>query len=113
MKLLGSGYVATETTMAGTTAGGSTVGTPSVPSVLRVRKIVAWGQSSVITNSSGGIKFRYTQTSSGGTMTTLVVLPVCSSNGMVVELGELDIQCRWFDAATEEAGDSAIFVFGD
>jgi len=46
-------------------------------------------------------------------MTTVVVLPVCSSNGMVVELDGLDIACRWFDAATEEAGDSAIFVFGD
>ena len=108
MALIASGYVVTETTLAGTTAGLSS-GAPTGVG-LKVDKIVAWGQSSVATNTSGGLKFRRGQ-SSGGTLTTMVILPVPSSNGMVVELNNLNIYTGFFDFATEEAGDWAVWVF--
>ena len=115
-KLIASGFTVTESTFAGTTAGSKTVeGVSAGPAGFNVDKIVAFGASSVVGNSSGGLKFRWGESSAVG-VTTLVVLPVPSSEGMVVELAGLGLKnVKWFDFATEEAGAAGFgaFVFGE
>ena len=109
MVLLNSGFVVTETTFGGTTAGASS-GAPGGVG-LHISKVVAFGQSSVASNSSGGLKLRY-GTIAGTVETTRVLLPVPSSNTVVITLDDLRIDCNWFDLATEEAGAFGAFVFG-
>jgi len=129
MKLLGNGWSTAEATLAGTTAalGGATTVTGTYapgPGGLRVQKIIAiTGGSTVTPNTSGGLHFRYGD-SSDAIFTTLVVLPMtCNGAGstavplspMVVTLDGLDIKCNWFEAASQEAaiGGWSIFVFGE
>lgn len=114
MKLLGSGRTTAETTVAGTTAGLlSTQGSGSAGG-LRIRRIVAYGASSVAENTSGGMNFVYGD-SSDDVHTTLTLIPGPTSVGVVVSLEGFDIYTRWFEARTNEAGAGGygIFVFGD
>jgi len=128
MRLLGSGYVVTETTFAGTTAGAGGAstgsGTYAPGKGFKIQKVVAFcGGSTVAANSSGGIQLTVGQ-SSGATESTYVVLPfpkyadassAASAAPMSVELEGLNIQCNWFEARTNEAasGGWGIFVMGE
>ncbi len=132
MKLLGNGYIATETTMAGTTAGGGEAagaGTYGAGSGgFTIRRITAFcGGTTVVPNSSGGIMFRYGD-SSDTILSTMIVLPYPYTGSVTsaatpphlgaplsVTLDGLNIQCNWFEAETNEAapGGWGIFVFGD
>ena len=114
MRLLRADRTTAETTLAGTTAGAlSTLGSGSAGG-LRVRKIIAYGASSVAENTSGGMNFVYGD-SSADVHTTLTILPGPTSVATVVYLDTFDIYTRWFEARTNEAGAGgyAIFVFGD
>ena len=111
MKLLNSTYIVTETTALGTTAGASSGSPAGVGFTLR--KITAFGVSSVAANTSGGLKLNYSPNSSADTLSTLVILPSPTSVGLFVELTDLRIGCGWFDVATNEAGQYSVLVYGD
>lgn len=112
MRLLNSKdtYVVTETSFGGTTRAGEVRSGATVP-VWDIKRIVAWGVSSVNPNSSGGIKVRFGR-SSGAIESTLVVLPSPTSVGLFVDI-PLDVKAGWFDAFTNEAGQYGLFVYGN
>ena len=114
MRLLANGRTTAETTLVGTTAGASSFAGGGGAGGLRVRKIVAYGASSVAENTSGGMNFVYGD-SSGDTNTTLTILPGPTSVATVVTLDGLDIYTQFFEARTNEAGAGGygIFVFTD
>ena len=121
MKLLGSGFVVTETSFAGTTAGASS-GQPGEG--FRIQKVTAFcGGTTVAANSSGGIKLVVGR-SSGNPQSTYVVLPypkqgdassLASAAPLSVTLEGLDIRANWFEAFSNEsaAGGWGIFVLGE
>ena len=128
MKLLANGWSTAETTLAGTTAGAggasSAGGTYGTGKQLRVQKIVAFtGGSTVAPNTSGGLHFRYGD-SSDNIRSTFVVLPMGGGGALTsaaavpqfsITLDDLNIQCNWFEAASQEgaAGGWGIFVMGE
>ena len=113
MRLLASGFSTAETSFAGSPAAGSTAMEGKQVS-FTVDRIVAFGASSVLENTSGGIKFNYGD-SSADIFSTLVVLPGPTSAGAYVELSGLNIKTRYFEFFSNEAGAGGygIFVFGD
>ena len=129
MKLLADGWSTAETTLVGTTAGfggggSSGTGVYGVGHGLRVKKIVAFtGGSTVAPNTSGGLHFRYGD-SSDVVQDTLVILPMMGGGALTsaatvppftITLEDLDIRCNWFEALSQEAaaGGWGIFVFGE
>ncbi len=119
MKLLNSGFTTAETTFVGTTGGSGGASTaggsmPVGPGSFHVQKIVFTAGSSVAANTSGGIMFRYGQ-SSDAIESTIVLVGGPSSEGIYAEFDDLDIRCQWFEAATNEAGAMGytVFVYGD
>ena len=129
MRLLKNGWSTAETTMAGTTAGGGEAvvagsGTYGAGKGLRVEKIVAFcGGSTVAPNTSGGLHFRYGE-SSNSILSTLVILPMGGGGALTsaaavsyfsISLEGLNIQCNWFEAASQEAaaGGWGCFIFGE
>lgn len=127
MKLLGSGYEVTETTFAGSTAGGggaAGAGTYGPGFGFNIRKVIAFtGGSSVAANSSGGIQLTIGD-SSGAPASTFVVLPyprfgdpssATGSAPMVMVIDDLDLKCNWFEARCNEAaaGGWGIYVLGE
>ena len=127
MRLLGNGWSTAETTMAGTTGGAGGVGSSGTYGPgkrFRVERIVAFtGGSTVAPNTSGGLHFRYGD-SSDYIQSTLVVLPMGGGGALTsaaavpqfsVTLDDLNIRCNWFEAASQEnaAGGWGIFVMGE
>ena len=113
-RLIASGFTTAETTFGGAAQPlQSSLGSGSAGG-LHVKKIVAFGASSVAENTSGGINFVYGN-SSGSPESTLTIMGGPTSNATVVTLDGLDIRCRFFDFRTNEAGAGGygIFVFGE
>ena len=113
MRLIASGFTTAETSFAGSPAAGSTAMEGKQVS-FTVDRIVVFGASSVAENSSGGVKFNY-GASSADIFSTLVVLGGPTSGGLYTELSGLNIQTRYFEAFTNEAGAGGygIFIFGN
>jgi len=125
MKLLGNGWTTAETTFGGSTAGGGGIGSTGTygagPGFL-IQKIVAQCcGSTVITNTSGMLHFRYGDSSDyiestmiilGGApyAETSVTMPAPQS----IILDGLNIKCNWFEFISQEgaAGGYLGFVFG-
>jgi len=118
MKLLKSKYVVLETTFAGTTGGGGGIGSTGTYGAgygFLIQKITAFcGGTTVAPNSSGGIMFRYGD-SSNAILSTMIVLPYPYTGfptseakpphigaPLSVTLEGLNIKCNWFEAATNE-----------
>jgi hypothetical protein len=116
MRLLASGFTTAETTIAGTTAGGGEVfgAAAQIGKSMTIRKVTAFGASSVAENTSGGMKL-VTGNSSDSPVSTFVILPGPTSGGISVTLDGLSIECSWFDVFTNEAGAGGygVYVFGD
>ena len=131
MRLLGSGFTTAATTMAGTTAKGSSaddvtsgVGGIGAGQGFLIEKIVVFtGGTTGAPGSSGAVKFRHS--AGGGGETTLIVLPGVSADartsvspggsGMTVTLDGLGIRADAFEADVTiiSQGGSGIFVFGE
>jgi len=111
MRLLNSTFIVIETSALGTTAGGSSGRANDVG--LTIRKIVAFGASSVAPNTSGGMKLNTYPNSSGDTASTFVLLPSPTSNGIAVTLDDLQIRCGVFEIFTNEAGEFGVYILGD
>ena len=126
MKLLSNGWTTAESTFAGTTAGGGGVGstgTYGAGSGFTIKKIVAQcGGSTVITNTSGMLHFRYGD-SSNAVLSTMIILggsphaltSVTIPIPQTITLDDLNIKCNWFEFISQEgaAGGYLGFVFGE
>lgn len=112
-RILQSTFAVTESTFGGTTGpsggfGGSTV---VLEDGILVQDILVAGVSSVAANTSGGVLFTYGR-SSDDIVSTLVVLPSPTSNGMFMAWNNLGLECGWFDFRSNEAGEFSVIVLG-
>lgn len=118
MKLLTNGFTTAATTLAGTTA----VGTTGAQASRRIDKVVVQcgGTTIAPAGTDGLVSLRYGH-SSGSILSTMTICPQPFSVGsggqgpFQMELSDLGIRCKWFEAVTNTTceGGVGVFIFGE